>query len=155
MSNDDRMKITDFFEQHNVMTRIVEDAGIQLPKGFDPMAKAYSVTFKIPSERTVSGKKRFRTLSVPYFTGSAIKEVPKAEEVFDCILSDARIGEEHMGDIDSFCQEFGYEPDPETGRPTDDVKRTLRACEKMSARVEAWLPDGVTKWDFVGIDEEA
>lgn len=73
-----------------------------------------------------------RTLTVPFWTGSAWTEEPDAADVLSALASDARSGDMTFGE---FCSEFGYDED------SRKAESTWRACKALAPRVRRFLGD--------------
>lgn len=79
---------------------------------------------------TVALRRRGRSLTLDYWTGSAITDEPTAKDVLESLALDASSGE---NDFEEFCKEFGYD---------EDSRRALRiwkACRSMSVRLKRFL----------------
>jgi hypothetical protein len=77
------------------------------------------------------------TRLVTYFSmgsGHGGKE-PTAEDVLDCLASDAS-GVENASSFEDWCSEYGYEPDSRKDHAL------FKVCEKQAAKLKAFLPEG-------------
>ncbi len=61
---------------------------------------------------------------------------PKAEEVLDCIASDAA-GVENARDFSDWCADYGYSDD------SRKAERIFRACAAEARQLRRWLGDGL------------
>jgi hypothetical protein len=73
-----------------------------------------------------------RTLTVPFYMGSAHTEEPSAADVLMCLASDARCGEDSFED---FCSDLGYDQD------SRKAEKTWRACKAIAPRLRRFLGD--------------
>lgn len=83
--------------------------------------------------RLVRGKgSRLRTLTVPFWTGSANSSEPDAADVLSCLVSDARLGEQSF---EGFCSDMGESTDSRR------AERIWKACRKSAPWVREFLGD--------------
>jgi|SRR5271170_3478039 len=85
-------------------------------------------------------KRAGKSLTVYYSQGSAHTEAPKAEDVLDCILSDAESWDNARGvgecspNVDAFAREFGYDQVDPKGpglmEQARKVERIFKECAK-------------------------
>jgi len=83
---------------------------------------------------TVKIRWRGRTsrLTVPFWTGSAITSEPTAADVLNCLISDARAGEDSF---EEFCAELGYNEDSRA------ALATWKQCQTYGRKVRQFLGD--------------
>lgn len=79
---------------------------------------------------TFEGKRR--AMQTYYSMGAAHTEEPKAEEVLDCLASDAS-GVENSGTFEQWAGEYGYDPD------SRKAEQTYRACDRAAKRLARFL----------------
>jgi hypothetical protein len=96
-------------------------SGSALPEGWAPGGTAWTVTLRL-------GRRR---LTVPFFTGGAIK-CPTAADVLACLTSDARVAEQTF---EEFCGDFGYDTD------SRKAEATYKACCRIAPRVRRFLDE--------------
>lgn len=88
---------------------------------------------------TVRLRYQGRSLTVPFWTGSAITEEPTAGDVLSCVVSDALAGEQ---DFAEFCSEFGYDED------SRNAEKIHRGCVSMSKKVRRFLGDDFDRFAY-------
>ena len=131
------------------LANVLHRLGITITTKYAPLPKhladnlsrggsAWSVTLR-------HGRK---TLTTPFFQGSAHHAAPTAADVMYCLLSDASSAGMSFSE---FCNEFGYSHDDcvdeDTGRPlrTCKCKSTWNQIEKMAPKVRAFLGSDLEK----------
>jgi len=103
------------------------------PGGFASGTRSWRVQL---TRRPGSGA-RPRTLTVDFFTGSAIECEPTAADVIACLVSDACAGRQSFED---FCADFGYDTD------SRKAEATWKGCKSMSHKLARFL--GATQSAF-------
>ena len=93
---------------------------VEVPDGWPAGTHSYKVTLRLGS----------RTLTVPFFKGSANMSEPSAADVLYCLCSDAYSGELSF---EHFCSEFGYDLD------SRKAEATYKACVKLAPKVRKFL----------------
>jgi hypothetical protein len=87
---------------------------------------------------TVTLRRDGRTLAVPYYTGPGLRDRmadgPSAEDVLDCLLSDASTVES-VSTFEEWCAELGYDEDSRR------AERTYEAIKAQTVRLRAFLGD--------------
>lgn len=73
-----------------------------------------------------------RQLTVPFSQGSAISREPTAEDVLDCLASDAASVEQARS-FEDWCGDLGYDSDSRR------AERTFKACEASARRLRQFL----------------
>lgn len=96
--------------------------GVEVPEGWAPGTHPYKVTLRL-------GR---RSLTVPFFMGSACSSEPTAADVLGCLVSDARVAE---GTFEGFCADFDYDTD------SRKAEATYKACVKTAPRLRKFLGD--------------
>ncbi len=76
-----------------------------------------------------------KRLTVYFSQGPAICKEPTAEDVLDCLASDAA-GFANARGFEDWCAEYGYDED---SRKAAKIYRTI---EKQAAKLEAFIPAG-------------
>jgi hypothetical protein len=89
----------------------------------DPHASHYKCTFS-------RGRKR---MTVNYSMGSAHTSEPTLNEVFDCLVGDARSVDDL--DFDEWCRDIGYDTD------SRQAERTYKTCVHQAGRLRTFLGD--------------
>lgn len=79
----------------------------------------------------VTLKYKGRQLTTDFFGGSMV-ENPNAADVIHCLVMDAELGSQSF---ESFCWEFGYDPD------SMSAHKLWKACSKQAPRVKRLLGD--------------
>lgn len=74
-----------------------------------------------------------RQMTTYFSQGSAHTSEPTAEDVLDCLASDAASIENANGDFESWASEFGYDTD------SRKAERTFLACQKNAQKLENLL----------------
>jgi hypothetical protein len=75
-----------------------------------------------------------RRMTVPFFMGSALKGPPTADEVLECLLSDAS-GLDDAAGFEEWAREYGYDPD------SRKAKRTYREVCRHAENLRRFLGD--------------
>jgi len=89
--------------------------------------------------RVSEGDRRILRSMTTYFSqGPAHTKEPTAEEVLDCLLSDAA-GIENASTFDNWCSEYGYDVDSRA------AERTYQACRREAIKLKAFLCDEFTR----------
>ena len=78
-----------------------------------------------------------RSLTVPYWTGSAITDEPTAADVLYSVIMDTSAGEY---DFDDFCGEFGYDDD------SRKAEKTWKSCKTIARKTRQFLGDDFDKF---------
>jgi hypothetical protein len=77
-------------------------------------------------------KGKFRTIEIPYFTGSGWKTAPKMGDVMSSLASDALIGEDYntnQSGFKSFMEEMGYESEYE-------ARKAFKGCREAMTKLK-------------------
>jgi hypothetical protein len=102
----------------------IENCGRRsIPEGFDPMSSSWTCVLYY-------GKRMY---TVPFFMGPGCSGPPTVEQVLECLLSDASLGEE--GSFDAFCGAVGYDTD------SRKAEKSWRECKAVSRRMRTLLGD--------------
>lgn len=75
-----------------------------------------------------------RQLTVPFYTGPAITGEPSAEDVLDCLLSDAS-SVESARDFEDWCSNLDYDSDSRKD------EKIYKACERIREKLQRFLGD--------------
>ena len=103
--------------------KIVSTYGaVEVPEGWMPGTPPYKCQLRYKG----------RSLTIPFFMGSANTREPSAADVLSCIISDATSGEDSFED---FCSNLGYDSD------SRKAEATFKACKKMGPKVRKLLGD--------------
>jgi len=73
-----------------------------------------------------------RQLTTYFSQGSGISRDPSAEDVLDCLGSDAS-GIENVNSFEQWACEYGYDTD------SRKAEKTFKACERAAAKLEQFL----------------
>ena len=74
-----------------------------------------------------------RTMTTYFSQGPAISREPSAEDVLDCLASDACGIDNAAGDFEQWASEYGYDT------YSRKAERTFRACQKAAEKLERLL----------------
>jgi len=107
--------------KHGVSARVLEQSTMDV----DNM-NHYTVTLT----RREDGKTK--RMTVPFFQGYGIEHDPRAEDVLDCLASDAA-GVENARSFEDWCSEYGYDTDSRT------AERIYKACEKLAEKLKNFM----------------
>jgi hypothetical protein len=75
----------------------------------------------------------FGTLTIPFSQGPAIIEDPTAEDILDCLASDASGIESSAETFEDWCGEYGYDTD------SRKAEAIFNACVEQTERLRAFL----------------
>lgn len=73
-----------------------------------------------------------RSLTVPFSMGPALRRIPTAEDVLECLLSDRYAMQESFED---WCANYGFDTD------SRKAERTYKTCVTQSHKLNRFLPD--------------
>lgn len=82
---------------------------------------------------------RKRQMTVPFFMGRALCREPSAEDVMECLLSDAS-GVESSRGFEDWCAEMGFDTD------SRKAEATYRACERNAEKLRRLLGDDFSRF---------
>lgn len=88
--------------------------------------------FKAAHPWTVRLSYQGRQLTVPFYMGQALTEEPTAEEVLECLLSDAS-GVECARSFEDWASDLGFDPD------SRKAERIYKACERIAVKLRRFL----------------
>jgi len=88
------------------------------------------------------------SMRVPFSQGSAHTEDPTAEDVLECLASDAAGIENAKGDFEEWCSEYGYDTD------SRKAERTFHVCEEQAEKLKTFLGDDLYDEILWHIDQE-
>ena len=93
----------------------------------DWRADHYRVTLKRPNPR--------RQLTTYFSMGMGLAREPQAEDVLDCLASDAS-GYDNASGFESWAADYGYDTD------SRKAEKTYRQIERAAAQLQRFLGDG-------------
>jgi hypothetical protein len=89
-------------------------------------------------------KRKGKQMTVPFSTGLGWTREPSAEDVLDCLSSDAGGIENSAGIFEDWCAEYGYDSD------SRKAEKIFKTCERQADKLKAFLGEDVYKsllWD--------
>jgi hypothetical protein len=121
--NDSQAKLADLIAKHGIVAKAEWDSRpVSTGTDWAPGTSHYRVSLRRADDRR-------QRLTVPFHMGSAHTDEPTAEDVLDCLLSDANTPE----DFEEFCSEYGYDTD------SRKAEKTHRACLAIGKKLRAFL----------------
>lgn len=87
----------------------------------------------------VTLRRKGKRLTVPFSMGAALCREPTADDVLECLCSDAGSYENAGGDFEAWCSEYGYDAD------SRKAERTFKAVETQTKKLRQFLGDDYEK----------